>query len=34
MSIAEYDDVLDIVHELLPPDSKLPDDFYQLRKLL
>ena len=34
MSIAEYDDVLDIVHELLPPYSKLPDDFSQSRKLL
>jgi hypothetical protein len=34
MSIAEYDDILGIVHELLPPDSKLPDDFYQSRKLL
>jgi hypothetical protein len=34
MSIAEYDDILDIVHELFSPDSKLPDDFYQSRKLL
>jgi hypothetical protein len=25
MSIAEYDDILSIVHELLPPDSKLPN---------
>jgi hypothetical protein len=33
MSIAEYDDILGIVHELLPPDSKLPNDFYQSRKL-
>jgi hypothetical protein len=34
MSIAEYDDILGIVHELLPPNSKLPNDFYQSRKLL
>ena len=34
MSVAEYDDILGIVHELLPPDSKLPNDFYQSRKLL
>ena len=34
MPIAEYDDILDIVHELLPPDSKLPDNFYRSRKLL
>jgi hypothetical protein len=34
MSVVEYDDILGIVHELLPPDSKLPNDFYQSRKLL
>jgi hypothetical protein len=34
MSVAEYDDILGILHELLPPDSKLPNDFYQSRKLL
>lgn len=34
MSIIEYDNTLGIIHELLPPDSKLPNDFYQFRKLL
>jgi hypothetical protein len=34
MSIAEYDDILGRIHELLPTDSKLPNDFYQSRKLL
>lgn len=34
MSIKEYDDIIEIIHELLPPDSKLPNDFYQSRKLL
>ena len=34
MSIAEYDDIIGIIHELLPPDSNLPNDFYQSRKLL
>ncbi|XP_066354832.1 uncharacterized protein [Miscanthus floridulus] len=34
LKMPEYDDVLDIVHELLPPDSKPPDDFYQSRKVL
>jgi len=26
MSIAEYIDIIGIIHELLPPDSKLPND--------
>ena len=34
MSIAEYNDIIGIIHELLPPDSKLPNDFYHSRKLL
>jgi hypothetical protein len=34
MSIAEYDDIVGIIHELLPPDSNLPNDFYQSKKLL
>jgi hypothetical protein len=34
MSIAEYDDIIGIIHELLPPDCNLPNDFYQSRKLL
>jgi hypothetical protein len=34
MSIIEYGNTLGIIHELLPPDSKLPNDFYQFRKLL
>jgi hypothetical protein len=27
MSIAKYDDILGIIHDLLPTDSKLPNDF-------
>jgi hypothetical protein len=34
MSIAEYDDILQIIHELLPVDSKLLNDFYHSRKLI
>ena len=34
MSIAHYDDVLQIVHELMPPDANLSKDFYQSKKLL
>jgi hypothetical protein len=34
MSIAEYDDIIGIIHELLPSDSNLPSDFYQSSKLL
>jgi hypothetical protein len=34
MSIAEYDDIVGIIHELLPSDSNFPNDFYQSRKLL
>ena len=34
MSIAHYDDVLDIIHELLPSDSKLPRNFYRSKKML
>jgi hypothetical protein len=32
MSIGQYNDVVNIIHELLPPDSKLPRDFYQSKK--
>ncbi|CAD6242072.1 unnamed protein product [Miscanthus lutarioriparius] len=34
MFVTKYDDILGIVHELLPPDSKLPNGFYQSKKLL
>lgn len=34
MSIAHYDDVLQIIHELMPPDANLSKDFYQSKKLL
>uniref|UniRef100_A0A8R7Q847 DUF4218 domain-containing protein n=1 Tax=Triticum urartu TaxID=4572 RepID=A0A8R7Q847_TRIUA len=34
MSIAEYDDVLQIIHELMPPGANLSKDFYQSKKLL
>jgi hypothetical protein len=34
MSVAQYDDILGIIHELPPHDSKLPNEFYQSRKLL
>lgn len=34
MSIAHYDDTLQLIHELLPPDSKLAEDFYHSKKLL
>ena len=34
MSIAHFDDTLKIIHELLPPESNLSEDFYQSKKLL
>ncbi|XP_037451250.1 uncharacterized protein LOC119321825 isoform X3 [Triticum dicoccoides] len=34
MSIAEYDDVLQIIHELMLPGANLSKDFYQSKKLL
>lgn len=34
MSIAHYDDVLQIIHELLPTESKLAEDFYRSKKLI
>ena len=34
MSIAEYDDVLQIIHELMPPGANLSKDFYQSKKHL
>jgi hypothetical protein len=32
MSIGHYNDVVNIIHELLALDSKLPRDFYQSKK--
>ena len=34
MSIAHYNDTLQLIHELLPPGSKLEEDFYHSKKLL
>ncbi|XP_062217722.1 uncharacterized protein LOC133917925 [Phragmites australis] len=34
MSIAHFEANLNLIHELLPPGSKLPKDFYQSKKLL
>ena len=34
MSIAHYDSTLKLIHELLPPGSKLAEDFYHSKKLL
>ncbi|KAM0921269.1 hypothetical protein ACQ4PT_007138 [Festuca glaucescens] len=34
MSIANYDDILKLIHELLPPDSNLTKDFYHSKKML
>ncbi|XP_040381108.1 uncharacterized protein LOC107304359 [Oryza brachyantha] len=34
MSIAHYDDTLQLIHELLPPESNLARDFYHSKKLL
>ena len=34
MSIDHYDNFLEIIHELLPPDSKLPKNFYESKKML
>lgn len=31
MSVVEYDDILEIIHELLPPNSKLANNFYTSR---
>jgi len=33
MSIAHFQANLELIHELLPPESKLPKDFYQSKKL-
>jgi len=33
MSIAHFEANLELIHELLPPESKLPKDFYQSKKL-
>lgn len=34
MSIAHFEANLKLIHELLPPESQLPKDFYQSKKLL
>uniref|UniRef100_A0A0A9FE39 Uncharacterized protein n=1 Tax=Arundo donax TaxID=35708 RepID=A0A0A9FE39_ARUDO len=34
MSIAHFEANLELIHELLTPESKLPKDFYQSKKLL
>jgi hypothetical protein len=34
MSIAHFEANLELIHELLPPESKLPKDFYHAKKLL
>lgn len=34
LSIACYDDIVALIQELLPADSKLPKDFYRSKKLL
>ena len=34
MSIAHFDEHLQIIHELLPLESKLPEDFYRSKKLV
>jgi hypothetical protein len=33
MLIAHFEANLELIHELLPPESKLPKDFYQSKKL-
>jgi len=34
MSIAHFEANLELINELLPPDSKIPKDFYQSKKLM
>ncbi|XP_021314043.1 uncharacterized protein LOC110434408 [Sorghum bicolor] len=34
LSVACYDDFVGLVHELLPPNSRIPQDFYRSKKLL
>jgi hypothetical protein len=34
MSIAHFGANLELIHELLPSDYKIPKDFYQSKKLL
>jgi hypothetical protein len=34
LSVACYDDYMELMHELLPPNSKIPNNFYRSRKLL
>ena len=34
MSIAHFEANLELIHEFLPSDSKIPKDFYQSKKLL
>ncbi|XP_066357918.1 uncharacterized protein [Miscanthus floridulus] len=34
LSVACYDNYVGLVHELLPPNSKIPQDFYRSKKLL
>lgn len=34
LSVACYDDFIELMHELLPPESKLPKDFYRSKKVL
>jgi hypothetical protein len=33
-SVACYDDYMELIHELLPPSSKIPKNFYRSKKLL
>jgi len=34
LSVACYDDFVELMHELLPPNSRIPNNFYRSRKLL
>ena len=34
LSVACYDDFVGLVHELLPPNSRIPQNFYRSKKLL
>jgi hypothetical protein len=34
LSMACYDDYMELIHELLPPSSKIPKNFYHSKKLL
>jgi hypothetical protein len=34
LSLACYDDFVELMHELLPPNCKMPKDFYRSKKLL